>query len=72
MFNNIDNIIYERICTMLFECHNMMISSYKQLNRLYNACYCPKAIKEDILDILQQDIYVSDINLVDMTIKVLL
>lgn len=66
MFNAIDNSVYEKICEMLFECHNMMISSYKQLNRLYNACYCPIAIKQDILDIVENDIYTSDIDLAKM------
>lgn len=66
MFNNVDDLIYEEICNMLFEFHNMTITSYKQLNKLYNACYCPKCIKEDILDILQQDVYMSEINLSKM------
>ena len=66
MFNDIDNSVYEKICEMLFECHNIMISSYKQLNKLYNACYCPKALKEDILDILQQNVYVSEVDLSKM------
>lgn len=63
MFNNIDSSIYEEICDMLFAYHNIMISTVGQLNKLYNACYCTKAIREDILDILQQDIYMSDVNL---------
>lgn len=66
MFNNVDNLIYEEICNMLFEFHNMIITSYKQLNKLYNACYCPKSIKTDILDILQQYIYMSDVDLSKM------
>lgn len=66
MFNNVDDLIYEEICNMLFEFHNMIITSYKQLNKLYNACYCPKAIKQDILDILQQDVYICEVNLAKM------
>ena len=41
MFNNIDSDIFEKICDMLFAYHNMMISTVGQLNKLYNACYCP-------------------------------
>ena len=66
MFNNIDNSIYREICDMLFAYHNMMINNIGQLNKLYNACYCPKCIKEDILDILQQYIYMSDVDLSKM------
>ena len=66
MLNDIDNSVYEKICEMLFECHNMMISSYRQLNKLYNACYCPKCIKEDILDILQQNVYICEVDLAKM------
>lgn len=66
MFNNISNNVYEEICDMLFKYYNLMISSYKQLNKLYNAYYCPKCIKEDILDILQQDVYICEINLKQM------
>lgn len=66
MFNNIPNNVYEEICDMLFKYHNLIISSYKQLNKLYNACYCPKYIKEDILDILQQDVYICEVNLAKM------
>ena len=66
MFNTISNDVYEKICNMMFEYHNMMISSYKQLNNLYNACYCPIAIKQDILDIVENDIYLSDVNLAKM------
>lgn len=66
MFNQIDDVVYNKICNMLFEYHNLIISSYKQLNKLYNACYCPKSIKTDILDILQQDVYMSEINLSKM------
>lgn len=63
---NIDSDIFEKICDMLFAYHNMMISTVGQLNKLYNACYCPKALKEDILDILQQDVYICEINLSKM------
>lgn len=66
MFNQIDDIVYNKICNMLFEYHNLIISSYKQLNKLYNACYCPKSIKTDILDILQQDIYMCEVDLKEM------
>lgn len=66
MFNNISNNVYEEICNMLFKYHNLIISSYKQLNKLYNACYCPKSIKTDILDILQQDVYICEIDLEKM------
>ena len=66
MFNNIDNSIYREICDMLFAYHNLMISGYKELNKLFNSSYCSKVIKEDILDVLQQDIYVSEVNLAQM------
>lgn len=66
MFNQIDDVVYNKICEMLFKYHSLMISSYKQLNRLYNAYYCPKAIKQDILDILQQDVYICEVNLAQM------
>lgn len=66
MFNNISNNVYEEICNMLFKYHNLIISSYKQLNKLYNACYCPKSIKTDILDILQQYIYMCEVDLKEM------
>lgn len=66
MFNKISDNVYTDICNMLFEHHNLMISGYKELNRLFNSSYCSKVIKEDILDILQQNIYVSEINLAQM------
>ena len=66
MFNNISNDTYEKICNMMFKYHNEIITSYKALNKLYNACYCPQCIKQDILDILEQDIYISDVNLKEM------
>lgn len=66
MFNKIDNDVYEEICNMLFEFHNTMITSYKQLNEFYNSCYCPKSIQEDIKNVLEQDIYISDVNLSEM------
>lgn len=66
MFNNIDSYIFNEICDMLFAYHNMMINTVGQLNKLYNACYCPKCIKEDILDILQQDVYMCEVNLAQM------
>lgn len=66
MFNNIDNSVYRKICDMLFAYHNMMINSYKELNRLFNSCYCPKCIREDIRDVLEQDIYISDVDLSKM------
>lgn len=66
MFNTISNSIFEEICNMMFEYHNEIITSYKQLNRLYNACYCPMVIKQDILDIVENDIYTSDIDLAKM------
>ena len=66
MFNMIDNNVYEKICNMMFECHNMIISSYKQLNEFYNSCYCSRSIQNDIKDVLEQDIYLSEINLTQM------
>ena len=66
MFNMIDNNVYEKICNMMFECHNMIISSYKQLNKFYNSCYCSRSIQNDIKDVLEQDIYISEINLTQM------
>lgn len=66
MFNNIDSQVFNEICDMLFAYHNMMMGTIRQLNKLYNACYCPKSIKTDILDILQQDVYVSDVDLSKM------
>lgn len=66
MFNNIDNSIYREICDMLFAYHNMMVNSYKELNKFFNSSYCPKSIKTDILDILQQYIYMSDVDLSKM------
>lgn len=66
MFNKISDNVYANICNMLFEYHNLMISGYKELNRLFNSNYCPKCIKEDILDILQQDIYICEIDLSKM------
>lgn len=57
MFNNIENETYTKICKMLFKYHDLMICSIKQLNKLYNAQYIPKYIKDDILDIYENDIY---------------
>ena len=66
MFNKIDNDVYEKICNMLFEFHNIMTNSCKQLNKFYNSCYCPKSIKTDILDIVENDIYISNVDLSKM------
>ena len=66
MFNSIDSQVFSEVCDMLFAYHNMMINNIGQLNKLYNACYCPIAIKQDILDIVENDIYLSDVNLAKM------
>lgn len=57
MFNKINADTFGKIKNMCYEAHMLYVFTVEHLNGLFNAQYCPKYLKNDILDIFENDIY---------------